>query len=270
MGASRYVGGDARWQPDTWAQGQAHHLQLARSLQSGGSSPGGRRRRAVHAPAHLLRTFLQQPPRPPCNRRRPCRRHCERLERSAEDLHGDALPGPPCQGQSRSSCAGEPWCESRKPQRCQAVESGRACHFRARSCGEPGETAVTCLTSNRDSHAARSQVSTATVAKEPKLPKLRARVRFSSPAPCETPKSDTWGFFVVVELGDLPLPLLVGMLSDRARPAPTAGRPAPDPELLVHALTPASLSLHLGPQCRDRPHPGEAEPASAGWVGRVT
>ena len=31
----------------------------------------------------------------------------------------------------------------------------------------------------------------------PLLPKLRVRVRFSSPAPCETPRSSTRGFFVV-------------------------------------------------------------------------
>lgn len=38
---------------------------------------------------------------------------------------------------------------------------------------------------------------------EHQLPKLRARVRFSSPAPCETPRSMTRGFFVVQTGGRL-------------------------------------------------------------------
>ncbi len=80
---------------------------------------------------------------------------------------------------------------------------------------------------------------------EHQLPKLRARVRFSSPAPCETPRSNTWGFFVVVEPGDLPLPFLVGMLLDRrGLPARAVGPHHRSPELLVHAPTHRPAFLH--------------------------
>jgi hypothetical protein len=78
-----------------------------------------------------------------------------------------------------------------------AYEAKGPCHSRARCCGEPRGTAGARPAADQDSNTTPAQVSVATAAKKTKLPKLRARVRFSSsPAPLK-PQASGLGFVVV-------------------------------------------------------------------------